>query len=339
MKMRFLGRTGLQVSELCLGTANFGASGVFEKTGHISQIEADYMVGLCLDTGLNFFNTAQRYSGGISEQFLGKALGNRRQEAIIITKINPARSPGKNNGGLSRKHIIESCDTSLKRLGTDYIDIFQIHEFDEDTSLETALRVLDDLVRQGKVRSIGCSNFTGWQLMKALSISDSSGWERFATLEQKYSLSARMSEYELVPACLDQGVAILAWSPLHGGFLTGKYRRNKPMPTGVRFDSLDDPFFPVNQDQLFDTIEELDLIAKEHNATISQAALNWVLRKPGVCSLIMGMRNAKQLEENLKATEWEMTAEEVARLDKISEPIQDYPYFTFDPEAGTFIKH
>lgn len=339
MKMRFLGRTGLQVSELCLGTANFGATGVYEKTGYISQKDADYMVGMCLDAGLNFINTAERYSYGISEEFLGKALGRRRHEAIVITKINPARTPGPNDGGLSRKHIIEGCNASLKRLGTDYIDIYQIHEFDVHTPLEVTLKTMDDLVRQGKVRTIGCSNFTGWQLMKAMAISDQNGWERFATLEERYSLASRTPEYELVPVCLDQGVAILAWSPLHGGYLTGKYRRNQPFPAGTRFDNLQDMFWPVDQEKLFDTIDELEIIAKEHNATISQAAMNYVLSKPGVCSLVMGIRNKAQLEENLKTTEWEMTPEEVAQLDNISEPVQDYPYYTWDPEAGAYIKH
>ena len=170
MKMRFLGKTGLQVSELCLGTANFGATGVYARSGYISQKEADFIVSMALDAGINFFNTAQRYSYGISEQILSKALGARRKEAIVITKINPDRTPGPNDGGLSRKHIIEGCNASLKRLGTDYIDIYEIHEFDEYTPLEVTLRALDDLVRQGKVRYIGCSNFAGWQLMKSLAI-------------------------------------------------------------------------------------------------------------------------------------------------------------------------
>ena len=201
-----------------MGTANFGATGVYARSGYISQKEADFIVSMALDAGINFFNTAQRYSYGISEQILGKALGARRKEAIVITKINPDRTPGPNDGGLSRKHIIEGCNASLKRLGTDYIDIYEIHEFDEYTPLEVTLRALDDLVREGKVRYIGCSNFTGWQLMKSLAISREKGWESFVTLEARYSLVSRMLEYELVPVCLDQGIAILAWSPLQGGY-------------------------------------------------------------------------------------------------------------------------
>jgi len=209
MKMRFLGKSGLQVSALCLGTANFGARGIYEKTGYISQKEADNIVSMCLETGLNFFNTAEIYSDGVSEEFLGKAIGSKRQKAIIITKKNP----GPTGGGLSRKGIIEGCNASLKRLGTDYIDLYQLHMFDDCTPLEATLHALDDLVRQGKVRHIGCSNFTGWQVMKALAISDHHGWERFVTHEVMYSLLSRWLEYEVIPVGLDQNVATLAFSP------------------------------------------------------------------------------------------------------------------------------
>ncbi|OGO23546.1 MAG: hypothetical protein A2144_11135 [Chloroflexi bacterium RBG_16_50_9] len=337
MKMRFLGKTGLQVSELCLGTANFGATGVYEHSGRIEQKDADFIVNMALDAGINLFNTAERYSYGIAEEFFGKALGARRKEAIIITKINPARTPGPNDGGLSRKHIIEGCHASLKRLKTDYIDLYEIHEMDRYTPLEVTLRTLDDLVREGKVRYIGCSNFTGWQLMKALALSDKNGWERFVTLEAKYSLASRGLEYELVPLCLDQGIAILAWSPLYGGYLSGKYRRGQPWPRGTRFPNLEDKFWPVEPEKLFDIVEELDRIAKEHHATVSQAALNYLLRKPGVNSLIVGLRTAKQLEENLKATDWQMSPEEVERLDRLSEPPHEYPYYVFDPELDAYL--
>jgi aryl-alcohol dehydrogenase-like predicted oxidoreductase len=339
MRMRFLGKTGLQVSELCLGTGTFGATGTYARGGHVTQKEADYVISMALDAGLNFFNTAERYSYGVAEEVFGKALGNKRKEAIIITKISPARWPGPNDGGLSRKHIIEGCNASLKRLNTDYIDLYEIHEFDEHTPLEVSLRALDDLVRDGKVRYIGCSNFTGWQLMKSLGISDRNGWERFSSLEVRYSLVSRMPEYELVPVCLDQDVAILPWSPLHGGYLSGKYRRNEPLPEGTRFSSMEDKFFAVDSEKLFTIVDELSIIAREHNATIPQAALNYLLKKPGVVSLIMGMRTSQQCEENLKTMEWELTDEEVARLDSISEPLQDYPYYTWDPEQKIYIKH
>ena len=223
MRMRFLGKTGIQVSELCLGTADFGSTGIYAKTGNIGQKEADSIVSMALEAGINTFNTAETYSNGNSEEILGKALGKRRQEAIVITKINPTQSPESNDGGLSRHHVINGCEASLRRLGTDYIDIYELHRFDPFTPLEVTLRAMDDLVRQGKVRYIGCSNFSGWQLMKALAISGENGWERFVTLEAMYSLASRWLEFELVPLCLDQGLGVLAFSPLHGGFLSGIY--------------------------------------------------------------------------------------------------------------------
>jgi aryl-alcohol dehydrogenase-like predicted oxidoreductase len=332
MKMRWLGKTGLQVSALCLGTGSFGGLGEFKKSGDIGQKEAGSIVGMALDAGINFFNTAEIYSGGLAEEILGKALGARRKEAVVITKVHPTRSPGPNDGGHSRKHLIEGCHASLKRLGMDYIDLYELHAFDPETPLEVTLRALDDLVRDGKVRYIGCSNFAGWQLMKGLAISRQNGWESFVTLEAMYSLVAREIEYELVPVCLDQGVAVLAWSPLHAGFLSGKYRRGQPWPKGTRFESPENTEpWPVDFEKLYDIVEELDRIAREHRATVSQAALNYVLQKPGVTSLVVGARNARQLEENLKATDWQLSPEEVARLDRLSEPQCKYPYYIYDP--------
>jgi aryl-alcohol dehydrogenase-like predicted oxidoreductase len=339
MEYRFLGRTGLRVSTFCLGTANFGAVGMYERTGHITQQEADLIVRTALDAGVNLFNTAQRYSDGISEEFLGKALGRRRSEAIVITKIHPARKPGLIEGGLSRKNIIEGCHASLRRLKTDYIDVYQIHEFDEHTPLETALRALDDLVRDGKVRCIGCSNFAGWQLLKGLSISDRQGWERFATHEVRYSLASRMIEYEVLPACMDQDVSVLAWSPLHGGFLGGRYRRGLPHPSGTRFDQMSNPFYPVDPERLYDTVERLAVIAEAHGGTIPQAAINWVLRKPGVASAIVGMRTVEQLKETLAATEWQLASDEEACLDALTRPPMDYPYYALDMKTGEYVRH
>jgi aryl-alcohol dehydrogenase-like predicted oxidoreductase len=332
MKMSFLGKTGIQVSELCLGTADFGSTGIYAKTGNIGQREADFIVSMALDMGINFFNTAETYSNGNAEEILGKALGKRRKDAIIITKVDSTRTPGLNDGGLSRHHIINGCEASLKRLGTDYIDIYELHRFDPLTPLEVTLRALDDLVRQGKVRYIGCSNFSGWQLMKALAISGENGWERFVTLEAMYSLASRWLEFELVPLCLDQGLGIIAFSPLHGGFLSGKYRRDQPWPAGTRFDNLENTEpWPVEPEKLFDIVEELEKIARDHGVTVSQTALNYLLGKPGVNSLIIGIRTAKQLEENIGATGWQITPEEVARLDKISEPRRRYPYYIYNP--------
>jgi aryl-alcohol dehydrogenase-like predicted oxidoreductase len=334
MKMRFLGKTGLQVSVLCMGTATFGGLGEFAKSGTVSQKEADYLVSLALDAGINFFNTAEMYSQGLAEEYFGKALGPRRQDAIVITKVNPIPRPGKNDGGLSRKHIIEGCEASLKRLGMDYVDLYELHGFDPETRLEVTIRALDDLIKAGKIRYFGCSNFTAWQMMKGLAISEKYGLERFVTLEAMYSLASRELEYELVPACLDQGIAILAYSPMHAGLLSGKYRRGQPWPKGTRFDSPDktDPW-PLEIEKLYDTVEELYRIASRRQVSVSQVAMNYVLQKPGVCSIIIGTRKAAQLQENLKAVEWDITAEETAGLDKISRPRQVSPYFVHDPLA------
>ena len=332
MRMRFLGKTGLQVSELCLGTGSFGGSGSYKRTGEIGQKEADLIVSMALDSGINFFNTAETYSDGWAEEILGKALGKKRKEAIVITKVHPTRSPGPNDGGFSRKHLIEGCDASLKRLGTDYIDLYELHMFDEYTPLEVTLRALDDLVRMGKVRYVGCSNFAGWQVMKSLAISRENAWASFVTLEAMYSLASRWLEFELIPLCIDQGLAVLAFSPLHGGFLSGKYRKGNPWPAGTRFKSLENTEpWPVEPEKLFDIIDELATIAKAHNATVSQTALNYLLQKSGINSLIIGVRTAEQLEENIKTTEWEITPEEVARLDRVSEPTRRYPYYVYNP--------
>jgi aryl-alcohol dehydrogenase-like predicted oxidoreductase len=331
MRQRLLGRSGLRVSELCLGTGNFCATGVYAVTGALDQAACDHLVAMALDAGINFFNTAEIYSDGAAEVALGKALGKRRGEAVIITKVHPKRIPGYDYGH-SRKHIIEGCEASLKRLGTEYIDVFELHFFDPDTPLEVTLRALDDLVRAGKVRYVGCSNFTGWQLVKGLGISERNGWERFTTLEAMYNLCCRELEYEIVPACIDQGVAFVPYSALHGGFLTGKYRRGGAWPEGTRFSQLGlaGPW-AVEPEKLYDIVDALDTAAVAHEGTVSQASLNYLLRKPGVCSLIIGARNARQLEDNLKAMDWELTHEEFAKLDEISAPVRKYPYEIFDP--------
>ena len=332
MRMRFLGKTGLQVSEICLGTGSFGGSGTYKRTGSINQKEADEIVSLAFDAGINFFNTAETYSDGWAEDILGKALGEKRKDAIIITKVHPTRSPGPNDGGFSRKHLIEGCEASLKRLGTDYIDIYELHMFDEHTPLEVTMRALDELVHSGKVRYIGCSNFSGWQVMKCLAISRENGLESFTTLEAQYSLASRWSDFEQIPVCIDQGLAFLTFSPLHGGFLSGKYRRDKPWPKGTRFKNINNTQpWPVEPEQLFNIVDELEIIAKNHSTTISQTALNFLLRKPGISALIIGVRNIEQLKENIIATDWELTLEEVARLDEVSEPKRLYPYYVYNP--------
>jgi aryl-alcohol dehydrogenase-like predicted oxidoreductase len=280
--------------------------------------------------GINFFDTADVYSEGRSEEILGKALGSKRKDIVLATKVRGRTGAGPNDIGLSRKHIIDSCEASLKRLGTEYIDLYQVHSFDPRTPLDETLRALDDLVREGKVRYIGASNFTGWQLMKALAISETQNLERFATLQAFYSLIARDLENELVPLSLDQKLGILTWSPLGGGFLTGKYRRGKTRPGGARRSNPADQFLQFDEEKGFDIVDELEKTARSHNATITQAALNYLLRKPGVTSVIIGARNKEQLADNLKTADWEMTAEEVARLDELSKPPRVYPYWMLE---------
>ena len=327
MRMRFLGKTGVKVSELCFGTMTFGGRSFFKYVGQLGQKEANTLVDMSLEAGINFFDTADVYSEGLSEELLGKALGKRRQSIILATKVRGKMGPGPNEIGLSRHHITEACNASLKRLGTDYIDLYQVHNFDPDTPQEETMRALDDLVRQGKVRYIGCSNYSGWQLMKALAIADKRGWERFVTLQSLYSLLARELENEMVPLCLDQGLGILVWSPLSGGFLSGKYRRGKPQPKGTRLSAPQPRFIPHDDEKGFDIVEELDKIAKAHKATVAQAALNYLLAKEGVSSVIIGARTPQQLADNLKTTDWEMSAEEVSRLDEMSQPAPLYPYW------------
>jgi len=330
MKTRFLGNTGVRVSELCFGAMTFGGRGYWKTIGQVEQKEADALVGAALDAGVNFFDTADVYSEGRSEEILGRALGAGRKDIVLATKVRGRTGPGPNDVGLSRKHILESCDGSLRRLGTDYIDLYQVHSFDPKTPLEETLRALDDLVRAGKVRYIGASNYTGWQLMKALAISDAQHLERFVTLQAFYSLIARDLEHELVPLSLEEKLGILPWSPLGGGFLTGKYRRGKPRPGGARRSDAQNQFLQFDEERGFDIVDELERVAGAHRSTITQAALTYLLRKPGVTSVIIGARTMEQLADDLKAADWEMTADEVARLDALSMPPRLYPYWMLE---------
>ena len=327
MRMRKVGDTGISVSEICLGTGSFGGLGMYRMSGNINQKEADEIVGLALDSGINFFDTAEIYSDGLAEQILGKALGEKRKSAVIVTKVAPKRPEGSSAGGFTYKHVTGVCEASLKRLGTDYIDIFELHIFDPNVPLEETLKAMDDLVRQGKVRSIGCSNFSGWQMMKALAVSDANKFARFCALEAKYSLVQRDIENELVPLCVDQGVSIFAYSPLNGGFLSGKYDRDKPWPKGSRFPSKEAAGpWAVDYELLYGIIDELKRIAANRGVSVSDAALNYLLQKPAITSLIIGVRNAEQLKANLTASGWGLTDEEVAALDSVSRPAVPYPY-------------
>ncbi len=334
MRKRWLGKTGLQVSELCLGSATFGGRGKYKMSGELDLKGATQIVDMAFEAGINFFNTAEVYSDGLAEELLGKALGNRRKDIILISKVNQRVAPGKNDGGLSRKHIIEACDASLRKIGTDYIDIYELHGIDPNTSFEDTMRALDYLVTQGKVRYIGCSNFAAWQLMKCLAISEKHGWNKFITLESMYSLAARGLEYELIPACLDQGIAVLAYSPLHAGLLSGKYRPGQPWPKGTRIRSAEEAgAWAFKPEKLFAILDELERIAKERDVTIPQVALNYVLQKPAICSIITAARNVPQMEEILRSAEWQISPEEVNQLDKISDPDHMYPYDIKDPNA------
>ena len=327
MRYRQLGRSGLRVSVLTLGTMTFGGKGVFAKTGETDLAGARRLVDRCIEAGINLFDTADVYSWGVSEEILGEALEGRRDRVLITTKARMTMGEGPNDAGLSRQHLIEACEASLKRLGTDWIDLYQLHEWDGQTPVEETLRALDDLVRAGKVRYVGCSNYAGWQLMKALGVSERLGLERFVSQQIHYTLEAREAEYELVPIAVDQGIGIMVWSPLAGGLLSGKYRRGQPHPPGSRH--LTDWGEPPIRDEgrLYDIVEELVAIAGERGVTAAQVALAWLLGRPGVATLVIGARDERQLDANLAAAELDLTDEERARLDRVSAPPLLYPYW------------
>ena len=322
---RFLGNTGVKVTRLCMGTMTFGTK--WEHVGLLPQKEVDVLVGMALDAGINFFDTADVYHEGESEEFLAKALGNRNDDVLVATKVRGRQAPGANEVGLSRRHIQRTVEKSLKRLRRETIDLLQVHGWDQKTPLEETLSTLNDLVRAGKVRYIGASNYAAWQIMKALAISDAHGWERFVTLQPLYNLMNRELELEHVPLCLDQKLGILPWSPLVAGFLTGKYRRGSKGPEGARRAMTDDNFLKFDEEKGYGVVDALEEIGRVHGASISQTALNWVSAKPGVTSVIIGARTPKQLEENLKTLEWELTPEEMARLDALTPPPRLYPYW------------
>lgn len=338
MRMRKVGNTDLMVSEICLGTGSFGGRGMYKMSGDIQQQEANCIVETALDSGINFFDTAAVYSDGLAEEILGKALSARRDQAVIVTKVAPKRCAEGVAGGFTYDHVIKSCEASLKRLGTDYIDILELHIFDPNAPMEVTLKAMDDLVRQGKVRVIGCSNFSGWQTMKGLAISDANNYARFATMEAKYSLITRELENELIPVSVDQGISIFAYSPLNGGFLSGKYDREKPWPTGARFPSKEATGpWGVDYDLLYGIVDELKRIAADRGVSVSDVALNYLLQKPSVASLIIGVRNIDQLKANLTASGWDLTPEEVAALDRVSRPADLYPYV--DQKAGFIVSN
>ncbi len=328
MEYRQLGGSGLKVPVLSFGTATFGgANKFFEAWGSSDVAEATRMVDICLDAGVTLFDTADVYSNGVSEEILGKAVSGRRNDLLISTKATFKMGDGPNDLGSSRHHLIRACEASLRRLGTDYIDIYHLHGFDAVSPIEETLRTLDDLVRAGKVRYIACSNFSGWHLMKSLAISERYGWARYACHQVYYSLVGREYEWELMPLGLDQKVGAFVWSPLGWGRLTGKVRRGQPLPETSRLHETAESGPPVPDDLLYDVVDALDEIAKETGKSIPQVALNWVTRRPTVSSVIIGARNEEQLRQNLDAAGWSLTDEQVAKLDAASATKQTYPYW------------
>jgi len=331
MQYRQLGNTGLKVSPLSLGTMTFGSQ--FINIAEVGQEDADRMVGRAWEAGINFFDTADVYSRGESEQILGHALkhnGIARDEAVIATKVRGPMSAGAaegtadvNNVGLSRKHIMAACEASLKRLGTDHIDLYQVHGWDVRTPIEEVLRALDDLVRQGKVLYVGCSNWPARHLARALALAEAHGLERFVSLQAYYALVGRELEHELLPLCREQGLGVMPWSPLAGGFLSGKYRRDEPEPEGARRTGFDFP--PIDRARAFDAIDTLEAIAGETGSSIPRVALAWLLAQPGVSSVIVGAKRLDQLEDNLAAAELTLSDEQLRRLDEVTRPDPIYP--------------
>ena len=334
MEYRLLGSSGLEVSVLSFGTMTLGGEGRFAAMGNVQVEEARRQIEICIDAGVNLFDTADIYSWGKSEEVLGKALGARRKDIVLATKVFVRlESSGTNKAGLSRRHILEACEASLRRLGTDYIDLYQAHNFDSLTPLDETLRAFDDLIHAGKIRYAGCSNYSGWQLMKAMSISDRLGIERYISQQINYSLLARDAEHELVPAGLDQRVGIMAWSPLQFGLLSGKFRRGQTKPTESRLNSLEAPG-AIGEERLYRIVDVLAEIAGGRGVSISQVALNWVMRKPCVDTIIIGARNEQQISDNLAAANWTLTDEEVERLDEVSAIPAPYPYWHQRKWAG-----
>jgi aryl-alcohol dehydrogenase-like predicted oxidoreductase len=336
MKYRVLGRTGLKVSELCLGTMTFGTN--FYGIAVVEQPSADAMVARALEAGINFFDTADVYSYGESETVLGQALKNNqveRDKVVVATKVRSAMTEAAtagtgdvNNVGLSRQHIMAGVEQSLKRLGTDYIDLYQVHGWDILTPVQETLRALEDLVRQGKVRYLGCSNWSARHLMKAVYLARANGWAEFVSLQAYYSLVGRDLEHELLPLCREEGLGILPWSPLSGGFLSGKYRRDNPNPEGARRSGFQFP--PIDEARGFDAVEALERIAKEKNASVAQVALAWLLAQPAVTSIIIGANKISQLEDNLRAADLQLSPAEVEALSATTAPAPQYPQWMIE---------
>jgi len=335
MEYRRLGASGLKVPALSFGAGTFGGQGpLFGAWGNTDAKEARRLVDICLEAGLNLFDTADVYSNGASEEVLGEAIKGRRNEVLISTKTSLPMGDGPNDAGSSRSRLIKATDDALRRLGTDHIDLLQLHAFDAGTPVEEVLATLDQLVRAGKLRHVGVSNFSGWQLMKSLATADKHGWPRYVAHQVYYSLVGRDYEWELMPLGIDQGVGALVWSPLGWGRLTGKIRRGQPLPASSRLHETAEFGPPVEDEKLYAIVDVLDAIAQETGKSVPQIAINWLLQRPTVSSVIIGARNEQQLRDNLGAVGWNLTAEQVARLDKASERTPAYPHFPYHRQAG-----
>ncbi len=327
MEYRALGTSGLRVSVLIMGTMTFGGRGAFADVGSTGVDDARRQVDMCLEAGINLIDTADVYSGGLSEEILGEVLRGRRDRVLVATKVRMGMGAGPNDAGLSRHHIISGCEASLRRLGTDHIDLYQVHEWDGQTPVEETLQALDLLVSSGKVRYTGASNYASWQLMKALGTADRTGLPRFVSQQIYYSLQAREAEYELIPLAVDQGLGVLVWSPLAGGLLSGKYRRNHEAPAGSRqLTGWGEP--PVyDPEKLYDIVEILIEIGEQRGVSAAQVSLAYTLGKPAVTSVVIGARTAQQLADNLAAASLSLTPAERAQLDEASAPPLIYPYW------------
>jgi aryl-alcohol dehydrogenase-like predicted oxidoreductase len=328
MEYRQLGASGLKVPVLSFGTGTFGGGTEFFKAWGSTQVdEATRMVNHCLDAGLTLFDTANVYSQGLSEEILGKALTGLRDKTLISTKATFKMGKGPNDFGSSRFHLVKACEDSLRRLQTDYIDIYYMHGFDGNTPVEETLSALNDLVQSGKVRYIGCSNFSGWHLMKSLSVSERYGWSKYVTHQAYYSLLSREFEWELMPLALDQNIGTVVWSPLAAGRLGGKYRRTQPAPADSRIAQGGGEGPVLSEEYWFTIVDTLDELAAETGKTVAQVALNWLLQRPTVSSIVIGARTEAQLTQNLGAVGWNLSKEQVARLDAASDKEPIYPYW------------